>query len=171
MIVLVVYMQLGLPFRLPILLFRSPIVGLQLMSPRSGMVESRIRTLVQDLENTDNVVIAHPQMGGIAASFICLTEEEQAAASQGELSLEAMKRKEEDYVGKEYRKVYTKNFFIGLEIEKRSSGSPSHLPRVRWTGWVYEADSRRGWSRESGTQPLLPEQTILCCLPVVGKVR
>ena len=92
-----------------------------LLMVRSGMVESRVRTLVQDLENTDNVLTAHPQVGGISNTFICLTEEEQAAASQGELSHEAMKRKEEDFAGQEYRKVYTKNFFIGLEIEKRSS--------------------------------------------------
>jgi poly(A) polymerase Pap1 len=94
---------------------------------RSGTVESRIRTLVQDLENTDNILTAHPQVGGVSNTFICLTEEEQAAASQGELSVEAMKRKEEDFEGKEYKKIYTKNFFIGLEIEKKPSelGTPS----------------------------------------------
>ncbi|KAK1921134.1 putative polynucleotide adenylyltransferase [Papiliotrema laurentii] len=85
----------------------------------SGTVESRIRTLVQDLENTDNILTAHPCVKGISTTFICLTEEEQAAASQGELSVEAMKRKEEDFVGQDYKKVYTKNFFIGLEIEKK----------------------------------------------------
>lgn len=85
------------------------------------MVESRIRLLVNDLENTDNIVIAHPATVTVNNSFICLTDEEQAAASQGELSVEAMQRKEEDYVGQEYKKVYTKNFFIGLEIEKKPS--------------------------------------------------
>ncbi|KAL1407225.1 polynucleotide adenylyltransferase [Vanrija albida] len=89
----------------------------------SGMVESRIRTLVQDLEVSDNVLLAHPQVGGVAMNFICLTEEEQAGASQGELSEEAMKRKEEDFVGKDYKKVYTKNFFIGLDIEKKPKDS------------------------------------------------
>ncbi len=88
---------------------------------RGGTVESRIRTLVQDLENTDNIVTAHPQCGGIAANFICLTEEEQAAASQGELSVEAMKRTDAELEGKEYKKIYMKNFFIGLEIEKKPS--------------------------------------------------
>jgi hypothetical protein len=102
---------------------------------------------VQDLENTENILTAHPSMKGISNTFICLTEEEQAAASQGELGLEAMKRKEEDYLAlgqqqgvggsaavggevkaegegegnKGYRKIWTKNFFIGLEIEKRPS--------------------------------------------------
>jgi len=85
------------------------------------MVESRIRTLVQDLENTDNILTAHPCIKGISNTYICLTEEEQAAASQGELNAEAMKRKEEDFVGQEYKKVYTKNFFVGLEIEKKPS--------------------------------------------------
>ena len=85
------------------------------------MVESRIRTLVQDLENTDNILTAHPCIKGISNTYICLTEEEQAAASQGELNVEAMKRKEEDFVGQEYKKVYTKNFFVGLEIEKKPS--------------------------------------------------
>lgn len=80
-----------------------------------------MRTLVQDLENTDNIVTAHPQIGGLASNFYCFTEEEQAAASQGELSVEAMKRKEEDLGEKEYKRVYTKNFFIGLEIEKKPS--------------------------------------------------
>lgn len=88
---------------------------------RSGTVESRIRTLVQDLEVADNVLLAHPCVKGISNVFICLTEEEQAAASQGELSEEAMKRKEEDFQGKEYKKVYTKDFFIGLDIEKKPS--------------------------------------------------
>lgn len=78
---------------------------------------------MQDLENTDNILTAHPNVKGISNTFICLTEEEQAAASQGELSVEAMKRKEEDFEGKEYKKVYTKNFFIGLEIEKKPSES------------------------------------------------
>lgn len=87
------------------------------------MVESRIRLLVNDLENTDNIVIAHPATLTINNTFICLTDEEQAAASQGELSVEAMQRKEEDYPGKEYKKVYTKNFFVGLEIEKKPSQS------------------------------------------------
>ncbi|BEJ14520.1 hypothetical protein CspHIS471_0402870 [Cutaneotrichosporon sp. HIS471] len=89
----------------------------------SGMVESRIRTLVQDLEMTDTVLLAHPQTGGVSSTFICLTEEEQAAASQGELSVEAMKRKEEDFVGQDYKMVYTKNFFIGLDIEKKPKGA------------------------------------------------
>ncbi|KAK8844831.1 hypothetical protein IAR55_006681 [Kwoniella newhampshirensis] len=83
------------------------------------MVESRIRTLVQDLENTDNILTAHPMIGGIGNVFYCLTEEEQAAASQGELAPEVMNRKEEDVEGKDYKKIYTKNFFIGLEIEKK----------------------------------------------------
>lgn len=84
------------------------------------MVESRLRTLVQGLENTDNILTAHPGVKGISANFICLTEEEQAAASQGELSVEAMQRNEEEFAGKG-TKVYTKNFFIGLEIEKKPS--------------------------------------------------
>lgn len=87
------------------------------------MVESRIRTLVQDLEMTDTVLLAHPQTGGVSNTFICLTEEEQAAASQGELSVDAMKRKEEDFAGQDYKMVYTKNFFIGLDIEKKPSES------------------------------------------------
>lgn len=94
----------------------------------SGMVESRIRTLVQDLENTDNILTAHPQVGGINSTFLCLTDEEQAAASQGELNVEAMKRKEEDVAGRDYKKVYTKNFFIGLEIEKKPSKSGFRTP-------------------------------------------
>lgn len=75
------------------------------------------------MENTDNIVTAHPHVKGISSTYICLTEEEQAAASQGELSLEAMKRKDEDFVDKDHKKVYTKNFFIGLEIEKKPSES------------------------------------------------
>ncbi|TXT12394.1 uncharacterized protein COLE_02804 [Cutaneotrichosporon oleaginosum] len=89
----------------------------------SGMVESRIRALVQDLENTETILLAHPQTGGVSNTFVCLNEEEQAAASQGELSVEAMKRKEEDFAGQDYKLVYTKNFFIGLEIAKTPKGS------------------------------------------------
>lgn len=88
---------------------------------RGGTVESRIRMLVQALENTDSIVTAHPSVGGSSQTYICLNEQEQAAASQGEMSQEAMQRKEEDFEGKEYKKVYTKNFFIGLEIEKKPS--------------------------------------------------
>lgn len=87
------------------------------------MVESRIRHLVLDLENTDNILIAHPSTITINNSFICLTEEEQAGASQGELSMDAMQRKDEDFKDKEPKRVYTKNFFIGLEIEKKPSKS------------------------------------------------
>lgn len=85
------------------------------------MVESRIRHLVLDLENTDNIVIAHPSTITINNSFICLSDEEQAGASQGELSMEAMLRKDEDFTDKDHKRVYTKNFFIGLEIEKKPS--------------------------------------------------
>lgn len=92
---------------------------------RGGTVESRIRTLVQDLENTDIIVTAHPLIYGIPNTFYCLTEEEQAAASQGELSEAAMRRKESDMEGKEYKKVWTKSFFVGLEIEKKPSRSAS----------------------------------------------
>lgn len=88
-----------------------------------GTVEHRIRTLVQDLENTDIILLAHPSMHSISSTFICLTDEEQAAASQGELTVEAMQRKEEDFVGQEYKKVYTKSFFIGLDIEKKPKDS------------------------------------------------
>ncbi|ORX35170.1 putative polynucleotide adenylyltransferase [Kockovaella imperatae] len=85
-----------------------------------GTVESRIRTLVGDLEVTDNILTAHPSVASITNSFICLSEEEQAAASQGELSVEAMKRTEEDVKGQEFKRIWTKSFFIGLEIEKKS---------------------------------------------------
>ncbi|WWD22616.1 hypothetical protein CI109_107109 [Kwoniella shandongensis] len=97
------------------------------MKDWSGMVESRIRTLVQDLENTDNILTAHPLVGGISNVFYCLTEEEQAAASQGELTPEVMNRKEEDVEGKDYKKIYTKNFFIGLEIEKKPKDGQSRV--------------------------------------------
>jgi poly(A) polymerase len=75
------------------------------------------------LENTDIIVTAHPLIYGIPNTFYCLTEEEQAAASQGELSESAMRRKESDMEGKEYKKVWTKSFFVGLEIEKKPSRS------------------------------------------------
>lgn len=91
------------------------------------MVESRIRTLVQDLENTDNIVTAHPQCGGISSNFICLNEEEQAAASQGELSSEAMKRTQANFADQDVKKVFTKNFFIGLGIEKKPSRLTAYL--------------------------------------------
>ena len=88
---------------------------------RGGTVESRIRTLIQDLENTENIVTAHPHVNSISNSFVCLSEEEQAAASQGELSGEAMKRKEEDVAGQDFKRIWTKSFFIGLEVEKKTS--------------------------------------------------
>ncbi|ODN73700.1 hypothetical protein, variant [Cryptococcus amylolentus CBS 6039] len=93
----------------------------------SGMVESRIRTLVQDLEQTDTILTAHPQVGGTSRTFYCLTEEEQAAASQGELTTEMINRTEEDVKDKEHRKIYTKSFFIGLEIEKKSKDGTSRV--------------------------------------------
>lgn len=125
------------------------------------MVESRIRTLVQDLEVVETVLLAHPRAGGISADFICLTEEEQAAASQGEMSPEAMQRKEEDFVGQDYKKVYTKNFFVGLEIEKK----PSAL------GEDHTNTSRGSeGSRREDIEPLLPQQALLRCLQPVGQV-
>jgi len=35
--------------------------------------------------------------------------------------MEAMSRKDEDFKDKDHKRVYTKNFFIGLEIEKKPS--------------------------------------------------
>jgi poly(A) polymerase len=78
---------------------------------------------VQDLENTDMIITAHPLIYGISKPFFCLTDEEQAAASQGELSETAMQRTEEDMAGKDFKKVWTKSFFVGLEIEKKPSES------------------------------------------------
>jgi poly(A) polymerase len=95
------------------------------------MVESRIRHLVLDLENTDNILIAHPSTITINNSFICLTDEEQAGASQGELSMDAMQRKDEDFKDKDHKRVHTKNFFIGLEIEKKPSKSFYTSPVIR----------------------------------------
>lgn len=47
-----------------------------------------------------------------------------------------MKRKEEDFVGQDYKKVYTKSFFVGLEIEKKPSESGSCWERraAIWDG-------------------------------------
>ena len=101
-------------------------------------------------------------MGGISISFLCLSEEEQAAASQGELSQEAMKRKEEDVEGKDAKRVYTKNFFIGLEIEKRSSECCKWLTRL--------ANVRRRRTRKSCPQSVLPVQAVLRSLPILGQV-
>lgn len=128
----------------------------------SGMVESRIRTLVQDLEVVETVLLAHPRCGGISAEFICLTEEEQAAASQGEMSAEAMQRKEEDFVGQDYKKVYTKNFFVGLEIEKKSSEwfQAARLTRLR---------GPEG-QRRKDIEPLLSQQALLPSVQLVGQV-
>ncbi|WVN87609.1 uncharacterized protein L203_102792 [Cryptococcus depauperatus CBS 7841] len=86
----------------------------------SGTVEARIRTLVQDLENTDSILTAHPLVGGVSRVFYCTTEEEQAAASQGELTSEMIDRTEEEVTDKEHRNIFTKSFFIGLEIEKKT---------------------------------------------------
>jgi poly(A) polymerase len=132
---------------------------------------------VQDLENTDNILTAHPQMGGISNTFICLTEEEQAAASQGELSVEAMKRKEEDFVNKEYKKIYTKNFFIGLEIEKKPSESLNIRRRLPGSFLVTHGSMRvkqltmhRGWFGQSRIEPVLPQQAVLFGMSVMGQV-
>lgn len=98
------------------------------MPTRGGTVESKLRTLVIDLENTDSILTAHPHSTGLSSVFYCMSEEEQAAASQGELGQDAMRRKEEDYEGKEgMKKVFTRSFFIGLEIEKRPSKSRTRL--------------------------------------------
>jgi len=134
---------------------------------RSGMVESRIRTLVQDLENTDNILTAHPQCGGISGKYVCLTEEEQAAASQGELSLDAMKRTEGDVQGEEFKKVFTKNFFIGLEIEKK----PSEFMVEREIKPDTDHFVCRGRARKSSFKLILPEQAVLRCLSGLGQVR
>lgn len=74
-----------------------------------------------ELEQVDTVLLAHPYCGGKEMVFYCLTEEEQAAASQGELSDEAMQRTEADCGKQEIKRVYTKSFFVGLDIEKKSS--------------------------------------------------
>nr|XP_019013940.1 poly(A) polymerase [Kwoniella pini CBS 10737]OCF52721.1 poly(A) polymerase [Kwoniella pini CBS 10737] len=113
----------------------------------SGMVESRIRTLVQDLENTDNIILAHPQVGGISNVFYCLSEEEQAVASQGEVPPELMNRKETDIEGKEgARKIWTKNFFIGLEIEKKPNGQGSRVLNLFYPSKRFCA-ACQGWEK------------------------
>ncbi|WVN87612.1 uncharacterized protein L203_102795 [Cryptococcus depauperatus CBS 7841] len=88
----------------------------------AGMVESKLRILVQDLESLECVVIAHPHVSGVGHIFYCLSEEEQAAASQGELTEELVKRTKEDVKDQEHIELFTKSFFVGLEIEKKSGG-------------------------------------------------
>jgi poly(A) polymerase Pap1 len=128
------------------------------------MVESRIRHLVLDLENTDNIIIAHPSTTTINNSFICLTDEEQAGASQGELSMDAMQRKDEDFKDRDHKRVYTKNFFIGLEIEKKPSETiADDLEAV--------ANRIRGWFRQPHIESVLPQQAILWWMSAVGSIR
>lgn len=74
-----------------------------------------------ELEQVETVLLAHPYCGGKEMTFLCLTEEEQASASQGDLTDDVMQRTEDDCGKEEIKRIYTKSFFVGLDIEKQKS--------------------------------------------------
>lgn len=82
---------------------------------RSGTVESKLRTLVVNLEqNTPIIQVAHPWIEGKSAVHVCQGEFEirQAAAGNGG----EIPRRTESEEG--ISKVWTTTFYIGLGLVK-----------------------------------------------------
>ena len=105
----------------------------------SGLVESRIRSLVLKLELVDLLQLAHPYIKGIEKVHYCLTDQEcwdvahgvfefpkRAFPIDGKTSekqhIESMKLSPQDI--KSIRKTYTTTFYIGLKVKPITDESP-----------------------------------------------
>jgi poly(A) polymerase len=119
-----------------------------------GLVESKVRHLVSELEHDDLIEIAHPFNKGFERVHRCRTEEEIAAVMRGDLSYQAKEIKtettdnisdpkhdiaaageasdvkvetEETKVtanGSDYTELHTTTYYIGLQLSQRKTNMP-----------------------------------------------
>ena len=83
----------------------------------SGTVQSKIRSLIKNLEFNEQLEMAHPFVDGFERQNICESTDEMHLVMTGELPRHIYDRKEEDYKDKpETTRVYTTSFFIGLLV-------------------------------------------------------
>ena len=76
------------------------------------------------LEYVEALAIAHPFIRGFDQEVFCLTDEEFCGVAEGEFPPAALKRKKEDYAGKEGRMIHTTTFYIGLAVEPKQRKQP-----------------------------------------------
>jgi poly(A) polymerase len=101
------------------------------------------------LEYVDSLVMAHPFIKGFDQEVYCLTEEEVRAVAEGELSPAVLKRKKEDYEGKDGRVVYTTTFYIGLAV-----GPKQRKLSIHRVSYIFFADTRLPSAGQQGPRKL-----------------
>ncbi|KAJ3019670.1 polynucleotide adenylyltransferase [Thoreauomyces humboldtii] len=96
----------------------------------SGMVESRLRHLVKQLELVDHLDLAHPYIKGFNKVCKCVTEEERGRAAHG---IFPAARPDPDADTPGLSSLYTSTFYIGLSIKAKdpSSNTPRKLD-ISW---------------------------------------
>ncbi|KAI8906641.1 Poly(A) polymerase central domain-containing protein [Powellomyces hirtus] len=96
----------------------------------SGMVESRLRQLVKQLELVDHLDLAHPYIKGFDKVCRCINEEERSRAAHGQFPLP---REEPPADTPGTSNLYTSTFYIGLSIKAKdpTSNSPRKLD-IAW---------------------------------------
>ncbi|KAI8826949.1 Poly(A) polymerase central domain-containing protein [Fimicolochytrium jonesii] len=96
----------------------------------SGMVESRLRQLVKQLELVDHLELAHPYIKGFDKVCRCISEEERSRAAHGQFP-PSRDDSETDVPGASF--LYTSTFYIGLSIKAKdpSSNTPRKLD-ISW---------------------------------------
>ncbi|OMJ17859.1 Poly(A) polymerase pla1 [Smittium culicis] len=105
-----------------------------------GLIESRLRHLVNKLENSDNIILAHPNPDSFEKSFSCINQEYAENIKNGffpefkyynnddpsEITYYPPITQEESSSDLENISnritIYTNSFFIGLLIEKKQPG-------------------------------------------------
>lgn len=95
----------------------------------SGLVESKVRLLVQKLETLDTIGISHPFIKTFDKYYRC-TEEESIKVADGEIvpGLEPVDASSTTEEGDSKVSVHTTTIYLGLEIHLEGSFVLGHLP-------------------------------------------
>ncbi|KAI9891492.1 MAG: polynucleotide adenylyltransferase [Vezdaea aestivalis] len=110
----------------------------------SGLVESKVRTLVNGLENSESIDLAHPYVKGFDRKHRCSGEDDIDKVKNGDTTFEI--KDEEDMADAKGETVYTTSFYIGIELvpEKTKSLDISYETRdfkMRCAQWdQYDED-------------------------------
>lgn len=86
-----------------------------------------MRTLVQKLENVENLALAHPYVDGIEKIYYCNNDDDVKQLKLGDLDIAVSPE-----VNGTAIPVYTTVFYIGLSIESRQAGGGKRQLDITW---------------------------------------
>ncbi|KAJ3222704.1 polynucleotide adenylyltransferase [Clydaea vesicula] len=111
----------------------------------SGMVESKVRQLVNKLEAIEELEIAHPYIKGFERSFVVNSEEEfheiahgkfpDLMGKEGQLIDEDSVAEYEATADDPRRPIFTTTFYIGLKVKSKDKSVSSVATKKMDIGW------------------------------------